>query len=93
MTFANRPDPELERRISARLLDVLIRAGIVLALVLLCYQVFFPFASLMVWALILAVSLYPLQQMVALRLRGRQGWASGVLVLVTLGLIVVPARC
>ena len=36
----NFPDVELERRIASRLLDVLIRAGLVLAMAMLCYQIF-----------------------------------------------------
>ena len=47
----------VEARTAAGLLDVLIRAGLILALALLCYQVFSPFLTLMVWALILAVTL------------------------------------
>src|SRR5687767_9261600 len=35
------------------LLDVLIRAGLILALAVLCFQVFAPFLHLMVWAVIL----------------------------------------
>ena len=41
---------------------MLIRAGLILALVMLCYRIFSPFLVLMVWALILAVTLYPLHQ-------------------------------
>jgi hypothetical protein len=37
-------------RDEGRLLDVLIRAGLILALVMLCYQIFSPFLVLMVWA-------------------------------------------
>ena len=37
MTQPCTPDSELEERIAARLLDVLIRAGLILAMVLLCY--------------------------------------------------------
>ena len=59
------PDIELERRIASRLMDVLIRAGLILALALLCYKIFSPFLTLMVWALILAVTLYPLHQALA----------------------------
>jgi len=35
-----------EQRLSRLLLDVLIRAGLVLALVLLCYRIFAPFLVL-----------------------------------------------
>ena len=67
-------DPANEKRLSRLLLDVLIRAGLVLALVMLCYRIFSPFLVLMVWALILAVTLYPLHQSA-----GRQdGRAAGL---------------
>ena len=59
------PDHEFEERISSRLLDVLIRAGLILALVILCYRVFAPFLVMMEWAVILCVTLYPLHQALA----------------------------
>ena len=54
----NKLDGESERRDTSELLDVLVRAGLILALAALCYQVFAPFLTLMVWAVILAVALY-----------------------------------
>jgi hypothetical protein len=51
-------DDDLEQRIAANLLEVLIRAGLILILAIICYQVFSPFMILMVWALIMAVILY-----------------------------------
>ena len=56
-------NPSLERR----LLDVLIRAGLILALVMLCYRVLSPFLVLMVWALILAITC----------IRCTSGWPAG----------------
>ena len=56
----NVSDSELERRIASRLLDVLIRAALILALVFLCYRIFSPFLTLMIWALILASGSIPL---------------------------------
>ena len=57
MTRPGQPDHEFEERISSRLLDVLIRAGLIGLLAALCYVVFAPFLTLMAWALILAVTL------------------------------------
>ena len=48
---------------------------------MLCYQVFAPFLTLMVWALILAVALYPLHQRLAARMGGRQGWRRRLIAL------------
>ena len=83
-------DPETEKRLARLLLDVLIRAGLVLALVMLCYRVFAPFLVLMVWALILAVTLYPFHQWLATRMGGRTGWAATLITVLGVALIVAP---
>ncbi|HEX6722963.1 MAG TPA: AI-2E family transporter, partial [Burkholderiaceae bacterium] len=83
-------DPAYERRLSRLLLDVLIRAGLVLVLVMLCYRIFSPFLVLMVWALIMAITMYPLHRALAARLGGRQGWASTLITLLGVALIVTP---
>lgn len=90
MPIPSKYDPELEERVAARLLDVLIRAGLILAMVLLCYRVFSPFMNLMIWALILAVTMYPLHQALARRIGRRQGLAATLLVLAGSVLIIVP---
>ena len=90
MNIPSQPDQELEQRLATPLLDVLIRAGLILAMAMLCYQVFSPFLHLMVWALILAVTLYPLHQSLASKIGGKQGLAATLLVVVGVVLIVVP---
>jgi predicted PurR-regulated permease PerM len=90
MNASYKPDLDLEQRLSRKLLDVFIRAGLVLALTLLCYRIFSPFISLMAWALILAVTLYPAHQMLAHRMGEKQGFAATLLVLGGIVLIGVP---
>ena len=84
------PDPALEARLSRKLLDVFIRAGLVVALVLFCYRIFEPFIGLMAWSVILAVTLYPLHQRLARRAGAKQGLSATLLVLVGVVLIGVP---
>ena len=83
-------DPDLEKRLSRSLLDVFIRAGLVFAMVVLCYQIFSPFVALMTWALILAVTLYPVHQKLAHRMGGKQGRAATLLVIGGIALIGLP---
>jgi len=90
MNAPYQPDIELEKRLSGRLIDVLIRAGAIFALAVLCYDIFKPFVSLMAWALILAVALYPLHQKLARKMGGKQGRAATLLVLGGIVLIVAP---
>jgi predicted PurR-regulated permease PerM len=83
-------DVEFENHIASRVLDVLIRAGLILAMAALCYRFFAPFLPMTAWALILAVTLYPLHQLIAGRLGGRQGLASTLLVILGFALLVAP---
>ena len=84
------PDADFERRVSSRLLDVVIRAGLIAVLAALCYVVFAPFLTLMVWVLILAVTLYPLHRALARRIGGKQGLAATIVVIAGVLLIIIP---
>jgi predicted PurR-regulated permease PerM len=75
---------------TSSLLDVLIHAALIFAMAALCYRIFSPFLALMMWAVILAVALYPAQQWLAARFGGRQGVASTLLVVLGIGLMVAP---
>jgi len=90
MSSHNTLESESVQRDTSGLLDVLIRAALILAMAVLCYQVFAPFLTLMVWAVILAVALYPLQQFLADRIGRRQGLAATILVLLGIALIITP---
>jgi predicted PurR-regulated permease PerM len=79
-----------ERTLFRGLFDTLIRAAMVGALVVACYEVFRPFLSLVVWSVILAINFYPLQRMLASRLGGKDGRAATVIVLLTFVILVVP---
>jgi predicted PurR-regulated permease PerM len=83
-------DSQLAERSESRLLDVLIRAGLIAALAVLCYKIFSPFLTMMVWSVILAVTLYPLHQWLARKVGNKQWLASTILVIVILSAIVAP---
>jgi predicted PurR-regulated permease PerM len=72
------------------LAGTLIRVGLITFIVVMCARVFAPFADLIVWALILAIALYPMHQHLARRMGGRQGGAATVVVLAGLLIIGVP---
>jgi predicted PurR-regulated permease PerM len=80
-----------EARASSDLLEVLIRAALIGILAVLCYVVFAPFLTLMVWAVILAVAMYPLHQRLARRIGGRRGLAATIVIVAGSVLIVVPS--
>jgi predicted PurR-regulated permease PerM len=83
-------DNEMERRLSRTMMDIFIRAGLVLLLTVLCYRVFSPFLPIILWSLILAVTMYPLHRLVAKAIGGRQGLASTLVIVAGFVVIVAP---
>lgn len=77
-------------QLSKGLLDVLIRAGLIAVLTIYCYQVFRPFLELMLWSLILAVMLYPLQRRLGARLGHHEGRTASLIVVAGLLILMVP---
>lgn len=90
MNIPSKPDFELQKRVSRELVDVYIRVGLIAILLFLCYEIFKPFLNLMIWAVLLAVTIYPLHQMIAKRLGGKQGRAATLLILISTMLVVAP---
>jgi predicted PurR-regulated permease PerM len=82
--------PDAEKAYSHALLDVLIRAGLIVILAVICYWVFSPFLSLMAWAVILAITLYPLQRWLKARLGNKDGRAATLIVLLGIAVLLVP---
>jgi len=75
---------------SRSMLDVLIRAGLLAVMVFFCYRIFSPFLDLMLWAVILAITLYPVQIKLKDRLGLSDGYTATLLVLITLGILAIP---
>jgi len=83
-------DSTIRKLLSRDFTNVVIRIGLIAFLVIMCMRVFAPFTNLMLWAVILAIALYPLHQLLARWIGGRQGIAATLLVLAFLLLIGGP---
>jgi predicted PurR-regulated permease PerM len=84
------PIPILEKVFSRDLLDVLIRAGVIAVLVMFCFQIFSPFLDLMLWSVILAITLYPLQARFKHKLGNKDGITATLIVLIVISILMVP---
>jgi predicted PurR-regulated permease PerM len=82
--------PAFDKSVSRGLLDVLIRAGLIAVLVIVCYQVFHPFMNLMLWSIILAVMLYPLQKMLKRKWGLKDGRIATLIVVFAIAVLMVP---
>jgi predicted PurR-regulated permease PerM len=61
-----------------------------LLLLVMCFNIVRPFISIVVWALILAVAIYPLHVSLTAKLAGREKTSAAIFVLIGLAVILVP---
>ncbi len=82
--------PDMHHMQSRGLLDVFIRAGLVAVLAIFCFRIFVPFLDLMVWALILAITLYPLHVRLRRSFASKDGLIATLIILCAFVVILVP---
>ena len=82
---------ESTRMINAKtFMEVLIRFSLIAFIVVLCARVFAPFTGIMLWALIMAVALYPVHQKLVRTFSCRDGRASTIMVVLLMVGFGVP---
>src|SRR5688572_21881419 len=63
-----------------------------LALLLLwCFRIVEPFITPLVWGSVLAITLYPIHQILSRKLKGRNAWSAVIITVVMVLLIIGPA--
>ena len=73
------------------LTQVIIQLALIGFLLVMAYKIASPFLGLILWGLVLAVALYPLQRKLVNRIGGRQGKSATIIVLIGVLLLGVPA--
>ena len=73
-----------------RAMEAAIRIGLVVLLVVWCFNIVQPFIMLVLWGAIFAVAIYPLFLKFSDVLKGRQKTAAAVITLVTLAMLITP---
>ena len=82
---------ELRVRLSHDLMQVALRALLLILMLWICLKLFLPFAPLLVWSLILAVTLYPVQQKLARQLGNSPRLSASIIAILGLLLLAVPS--
>ncbi|MDX1345535.1 MAG: AI-2E family transporter, partial [Sedimenticolaceae bacterium] len=70
---------------------VVIQLALIAFLLFMAYKIASPFLGLILWGLVLAVSLYPLQRKLVNKIGGREGKSATIIVLTGILLLGVPA--
>ena len=81
---------DIQNILSEDFITLAVRIGILIFVVFMCVRYFAPFASLILWGLILAVSLYPIYLRFLSKMGNRHGRTATVMVLIGLLVIGIP---
>ena len=73
-----------------KVIEVMIRIGVLIFILGWCFQILSPFISLMLWGLIIAVTEYPVYKGLRKKLKGRGKLAASLITAAFLALLIVP---
>ena len=88
MTSAN--SSRTDDRFLSNAMASFIQIGALLLLLMLCFKIIGPFVSILIWAVVIAVGLYPTHTSLAAKLGGREKTSATILVLVGLAIVITP---
>ncbi len=77
--------------VMAMVIDIAIRIGVIAVMVGWCFQIVRPFIAVMLWGIIIAVTLYPVNERLAELAGGRRGLLAFLLSVLLLLLIIGPS--
>ena len=88
--MSDQQDNESNEQVEKNVINLTIKLGVLLLLFYWCFGIVQPFIIPVVWAVVIAVSLYPLYQMMLPKLKDKRGLAGTVFTLVALAMLLTP---
>jgi predicted PurR-regulated permease PerM len=73
------------------IVDTLIRLGVLAMLLMWCFDILKPFVLILIWAVVIAIAIYPVHKFFVKFFRGKKILAVIVLTLFMLSIIIVPS--
>jgi predicted PurR-regulated permease PerM len=74
-----------------KIVDIIIRLGILFLLLSWCFDILKPFILILVWAAVIAIAIYPIYSSVSKFLRGKRILTIVLLIFILLSFIVIPS--
>ena len=81
---------KVDQKFLANAMASFLQIGALLVLLFWCFNIVKPFIGIVVWAIIIAVAVYPLHVSLTARLKGREKTSATIFVLIGLAIILLP---
>ena len=74
-----------------KIVDIIIRLGVLSMLLMWCFDILRPFVLILIWAVVIAIAIYPIHKFFVKIFRGRKVLAVIVVTLLMLSVIIIPS--
>ena len=74
-----------------KIVDLIIRVGVLMLLLFWCFDILKPFILILIWAVVIAIAIYPLHSIFVKVFRGKRIAAIIFLTLILLSVIIIPS--
>ena len=81
---------KVDQKFLANAMASFLQIGALLVLLFWCFNIVKPFIGIVVWAIIIAVAVYPLHVSLTAKLKGREKTSATIFVLIGLAIILMP---
>ena len=79
-----------DRRFQKNAMASFVQIGALMLLLVWCFRIIAPFLNLVMWAMIIAVAIYPAHIMLSAKLNGRKKTSATIFVLLGMAIIILP---
>jgi len=83
--------PSVDQKILKTVMASLVQVLAVLLLLHWCFTILSPFLSIIIWAVIISIALYPTHLSLSARLGGRENLSATILIFIGIAIIVAPS--
>jgi predicted PurR-regulated permease PerM len=78
------------KKYTSEAIDIFLRIGLLFLVLYWCFQILYPFIMPFLWGIIIAVAVFPLQNLIEKRLKNRKILTAVLITLSMLAIIIIP---
>ena len=74
-----------------KIVDIIIRLGVLLLLLTWCFAILRPFILILIWSVVIAIAIYPIHEKFVRLFKGKKTIATVILISLLLSIILIPS--
>ena len=85
------PDKKPQDTVLKTAIDLMVKIGLLLLVIFFCFKILQPFVHILLWAMIIAIILFPLYEKLGSYFGNRKKLASVIIIILVLAVLLIPS--